>query len=56
MEETPKLALFRLGQIVATPGALRALERAGTRLRNFWNAMFAEIGATWTKKTGKKTL
>ena len=28
MEETPKLALFRLGQIVATPGALQALERA----------------------------
>jgi len=35
MEETPKLALFRLGQIVATPGAMRALERAGEAPRKF---------------------
>lgn len=35
MEETPKLALFRLGQIVATPGALRALERAGDTPQKF---------------------
>lgn len=35
MEETPKLALFRLGQVVATPGALRALERAGDTPKKF---------------------
>ena len=35
MKETPKLALFRLGQIVTTPGALRALERAGDTPRRF---------------------
>jgi hypothetical protein len=35
MEETPKLALFRMGQIVATPGALRALERAGEAPQRF---------------------
>jgi hypothetical protein len=35
MEETPKLALFRLGQIVATPGALQALERAGEAPQKF---------------------
>ena len=35
MEETPKLALFRLGQVVATPGALRALERAGVTPQKF---------------------
>jgi len=35
MEKTPKLALFRLGQIVATPGALQALERAGEAPQKF---------------------
>jgi len=35
MEETPKLALFRLGQIVATPSALQALERAGEAPQKF---------------------
>jgi hypothetical protein len=35
MEETRKLALFRLGQIVATPGALQALERAGETPQKF---------------------
>ena len=35
MEETPRLALFRLGQIVATPGALQALERAGEAPQKF---------------------
>lgn len=29
MQETTKAALFPLGQIVATPGALAALEKAG---------------------------
>lgn len=29
MQETTKTALFPLGQIVATPGALAALEKAG---------------------------
>ncbi len=35
MNQTPKLALFRLGQIVATPGALRALETAGDTPQTF---------------------
>jgi len=29
MQETTKVALFSLGQIVATPGALAALEKTG---------------------------
>ena len=35
MEKTPRLALFRLGQVVATPGALSALERAGNTPQTF---------------------
>jgi hypothetical protein len=35
MDETRKVALFRLGQVVATPGALRALERAGDTPQQF---------------------
>lgn len=35
MNESPKLALFRLGQIVATPGALMALEKAGDSPQQF---------------------
>ena len=35
MNDTPKLALFRLGRVVATPGALRALERAGDTPQTF---------------------
>ncbi len=35
MDESPKLTLFRLGQVVATPGALMALERAGDSPHKF---------------------
>jgi hypothetical protein len=35
MHETPKLALFRLGRVVATPGGLSALERAGDTPQRF---------------------
>ena len=35
MNQTPKLALFRLGRVVATPGAFRALERAGDTPHTF---------------------
>jgi hypothetical protein len=35
MDETPKLPLFRLGRVVATPGALRALESAGDTPQRF---------------------
>ena len=35
MDETRKVALFRLGQVVATPGALRALEGAGDTPQRF---------------------
>ena len=35
MNESPKLALFRLGQVVATPGALMALEKAGDSPQQF---------------------
>jgi hypothetical protein len=35
MDESHKLTLFRLGQVVATPGALMALERAGDSPHTF---------------------
>ncbi len=35
MNESPKLALLRLGQVVATPGALMALEKAGDSPQQF---------------------
>lgn len=35
MQETTKAALFPLGQIVATPGALAALEKAGQTPQDF---------------------
>ena len=35
MQEIAKKPLFPLGQIVATPGALAALEKAGQRVEEF---------------------
>ena len=47
---------FSLGQVVATPGALRALQEAGHRLRfSPWTGTSPGIGATWTRTTGGQT-
>jgi hypothetical protein len=54
MDKTPKLALFRLGQVVATPGALSALERAGDTPQQFLERHVPGNGATSTKMTDKK--
>ena len=35
MQQTSKQPAFKLGQIIATPGALAALEKAGQQPREF---------------------
>ena len=47
--------LFDLGQLVATPGALAALEKAGQNAMEFLSRHVTAIGATFPKKTRKKT-
>ena len=46
---------FSLGQVVATPGALRALQEAGQSPSFFWTGTSPGIGATWTRTTGGQT-
>ena len=43
------LPLFSLGQIVATPGALAALERAQQAPTCSWSVMQAGTGANWSR-------
>jgi hypothetical protein len=45
MQETTKTPLFPLGQVVATPGALAALEKAGQGLQEFlWRHVRGDWG------------
>ena len=41
--------LFPLGQVVAMPGALAALERANQTPTCSWRVMQAGTGANWTR-------
>ena len=45
---------FSLGQLVATPGALQALEHAGQCLERFWSVMRVATGATSATPTARK--
>jgi hypothetical protein len=49
------IARFPLGQIVATPGALGELERAGESPSRSGSVMSPETGENWTKTTGAET-
>ena len=55
MQETTKTALFPLGQIVATPGALAALGKAGQPRSTFSRGTCAVTGANSTSTTAKRT-
>ena len=55
MQETNQQPLFSPGQLVATPGALAALEKAGQGPLDFLRATFTAIGANCAKKTAEKT-
>ena len=55
MQETTNKALFSLGQLVATPGALASLAKAGQTPSTSCRGTYAAIGATSTKRTGRKT-
>jgi len=55
MQQTKQQPLFRLGQIVATPGALTALEKGRTDPDGVPDApRFAAIGASCARKTARK--
>ena len=44
--------MFKLGQLLATPGALEAINEASDSAANFFVATLPAIGATWTAKIG----
>jgi len=46
--------LFPLGQIVATPGALAALERASSRLPVSWPVTQSGTGANWSQPMSQR--
>ena len=48
------LPLFPLGQIVATPGALAALEERSRRPHVSWPVMPAATGANWSRPMWQK--
>jgi hypothetical protein len=51
MQQTTQQPLFSLGQVVATPGALAALEKAGQAPQDF----ISRHVATCPKKTKERT-
>jgi len=55
MQQTRQQPLFPLGQVVATPGALAALEKAGQTAQQFLSRHVGGDWATYAKKTARKT-
>lgn len=55
MQQIERTPLFDLGQLVATPGALAGLEKAGRTRWSFYRAMFGAIGANCLKRTKTRT-
>src|SRR5271163_4842891 len=55
MQPITKHSLFSLGQVVATPGALTALQKAGQQPQEFLARHLQGDWATCAKKTAKKT-
>ena len=50
-ETTPTKAKFTLGRVLATPGALTALEESGQTPGNYSTVMLAAIGVSFAMRT-----